>query len=152
MKHLALGLSLSLLLAAPARAQTEAGEPQTNLPRTTLQAGMHRINAQVAATPAQRQVGLMWRKTMPMHEGMLFVFERPEPQCFWMKNTLLPLAIAFVQDDGSIVNIAEMKAQTTNSHCSEKPVRYVLEMNQGWFAKRNIKAGFKLAGEVFATK
>jgi uncharacterized protein len=144
-------LAIAASLASPAFAQSE-GEPQTNLPRTQIAAGMHRIDAQVAATPAQRQVGLMWRKSMPTHEGMLFVFERPEPQCFWMKNTLLPLAIAFVADDGSIVNLAEMKPQTTNSHCSEKPVRFVLEMNQGWFAKRNIKAGFKLRGEAFGSK
>jgi uncharacterized protein len=138
-------------LTCSAQAQTE-GEPQTNLPRTQIQAGMHRIDAQVAATPEQRQTGLMWRKTMPTHEGMLFVFERPMPQCFWMKNTFLPLSIAFVADDGSIVNLADMKPQTTTSHCSEKPVRYVLEMNQSWFAKRNIKAGFKLGGEVFSKK
>ena len=66
-----------------------------------------------------------------------------------MKNTLLPLSIAFVADDGTVVNIQEMKPQTLDSHCSDKPVRYVLEMNQGWFAKRGVKTGFKLAGELF---
>jgi uncharacterized protein len=120
--------------------------PQMNLPVVQLQAGMHNIRAQVAATGEQRATGLMHRKEMPQHEGMLFVFEQPSVQCFWMKNTLLPLSIAFVADDGSIVNIDEMKPQTLESHCSTKPVRYVLEMNQGWFAKRGIKAGFKLTG------
>ena len=94
----------------------------------------------------------MFRKEMPQQEGMLFVFEEPSLQCFWMKNTLLPLTAAFVADDGSIVNLADMKPQTTNSHCSTKPVRYVLEMNQGWFAKKGIKAGGRLGGVPFEVK
>ncbi len=77
---------------------------------------------------------------------MLFVFESPQVQCFWMKNTLLPLSIAFIGDDGAIVNITDMKPLDERSHCSQKPVRYVLEMNQGWFAKKGIKAGSKLSG------
>jgi uncharacterized membrane protein (UPF0127 family) len=113
---------------------------------------MHQIDAQVAQTPAQRQTGLMFRREMPQHEGMLFVFEQPATQCFWMKNTLLPLTAAFVADDGTIVNLADMKPQTEDSHCSTKPVRYVLEMNQGWFAKKNLKAGAKLAGPPFETR
>jgi uncharacterized protein len=139
----ALALSAAL---APACAQEE---PQTNLPRVELSAGMHRIDAQVAHTPGQRTIGLMFRKEMPLHEGMLFVFEQPSVQCFWMKNTFLPLTAAFVADDGTIVNLADMKPQTTESHCSAKPVRYVLEMNQGWFAKKGIKAGARLAGAPF---
>jgi len=86
---------------------------------------------------------------MPPHEGMLFVFEQPSMQCFWMQNTLLPLTAAFVADDGAIVNLVDMKPLTTDSHCSAKPVRYVLEMNQGWFAKKGIKAGFRLTGAPF---
>ncbi|MBS7807629.1 DUF192 domain-containing protein [Variovorax sp. PCZ-1] len=121
-------------------------EPQMNLKRVVLGAGMHRIDAQVAITPEQRQIGLMWRKTMPAHEGMLFVFEQPNQQCFWMKNTLIPLTAAFVDDDGTIVNLVDMKPQTLNPHCSAKPVRYVLEMNQGWFAKKNIRSGAKITG------
>ena len=124
-------------------------QAQTNLPRVQLQAGMFQIDAQVAATPKQREIGLMFRQDMATHEGMLFVFEQPQQQCFWMKNTLLPLTAAFVDDDGTIVNLADMKPQSTQSHCSEKPVRFVLEMNQGWFAKRNIKKGFKLKGPLF---
>lgn len=135
-------------LAGVARAQT----PQLDLPHVELTAGMYRIDAQVALTPEQREIGLMWRKQMPMHEGMLFVFEQPGQQCFWMKNTLLPLTAAFVRDDGSIVNLADMQPQTTNSHCSVEPVRYVLEMNQGWFARHGIKPGFKLGGAPFARR
>jgi uncharacterized membrane protein (UPF0127 family) len=142
--HKLLALALSVL-ASVALAQ----EPQTRLPRVKLSAGMHVIDAQVAATAEQRMTGLMHRKDMPQHEGMLFVFESPSEQCFWMKDTLLPLAIAFVADDGTIVNIDEMKPQTLDSHCSQKPVRYVLEMNSGWFAKKGIKPGQKLAGPPF---
>jgi uncharacterized protein len=133
------------LLAICAHAGASEGQPQ-NLPTTTLQAGMHVIRAQVAQTPEQRATGLMHRKDMPANDGMLFVFEAPGQQCFWMKNTLLPLSIAFLADDGRVINIDEMKPQTLESHCSKEPVRYVLEMNQGWFAKRGIKAGFKLTG------
>jgi uncharacterized membrane protein (UPF0127 family) len=86
---------------------------------------------------------------MPQGEGMLFVFQRSEKLCFWMKNTILPLTAAFIADDGTIVNLADMEPQTTNSHCSAKPVRFVLEMNQGWFAKKGVKAGFKLSGKPF---
>jgi uncharacterized membrane protein (UPF0127 family) len=126
--------------------------PQLNLPRIKITAGMYLIDTQVAATPEQRATGLMFRPQMPSGEGMLFVFEVPSEQCFWMKNTLLPLTAAFVADDGSIVNLADMKPQTTNSHCSERPVRYVLEMNQGWFAQKGIKAGFKLRGQPFEAR
>jgi len=80
---------------------------------------------------------------------MLFVFEQPASQCFWMRNTLLPLTAAFVADDGTIVNLADMKPFDEASHCSAKPVRFVLEMNQGWFAKRNIQAGYRLGGGPF---
>jgi uncharacterized membrane protein (UPF0127 family) len=139
-------LAALLLAALPAVAQDR---PQMDLPRVKLAAGMHQIDAQVAQRGEERMTGLMWRKEMPQHEGMLFVFEQPTMQCFWMKNTLLPLSTAFVADDGTIVNIADMKPQTLNSHCSEKPVRYVLEMNQGWFARKGIKPGFKLSGPPF---
>ena len=137
---------LGLALVQTAAAQES---PQLNLPRVKLSAGMHQIDAQVAQTPAQRQVGLMHRRDMPQHEGMLFVFEQPATQCFWMKNTLLPLTAAFIADDGTIVNLADMKPQTEDSHCSAKPVRFVLEMNQGWFGKKNLKAGSRLAGAPF---
>ena len=142
--------SIALALAAATLALSAfAQEPQTTLPRVQLQAGMHVIDAQVAASTEQRMTGLMHRKEMPQHEGMLFVFDYPTQQCFWMKNTLLPLSAAFVADDGTLVNVEDMKPQTLDSHCSKKPVRFVLEMNQGWFAKRGIKAGDKLSGTPF---
>lgn len=138
-------LALSLALLPAARAQS----PQLDLQRTKLTAGMYQIDAQVAQTPLQRQVGLMFRKEMPQAEGMIFVFEQPTVQCFWMKNTLLPLTAAFVADDGRIVNLVDMQPLSEQSHCSEEPVRYVLEMNQGWFAKKNIRKGAKLGGAPF---
>src|ERR1700712_3378113 len=142
---LALSASFAVSLALPAHAQ----EPQLDLRRIKLTAGMYQIDTQLAVTPQQREVGLMFRKEMPQAEGMLFIFEQPATQCFWMKNTILPLTAAFVADDGRIVNLADMKPQTEDSHCSEEPVRYVLEMNQGWFAKKNLKKGTKLAGAPF---
>ena len=94
----------------------------------------------------------MRSEEMPTHEVLLFIFDQPCVQCFWMKNTSLPLTAAIVVDDGTIVNLADMKPQTTDSHCSTKPVRYVLEMNQGWFGKKGIKAGFKLGGAPFSKR
>ena len=140
------------LLALWTTATPAQNAPQLALQRVELTAGLHRIDAQVAQTFSERQIGLMHRRQMPAHEGMLFVFEQPAQQCFWMKNTLLPLTAAFVADDGTIVNLADMKPQTTDSHCSTKPVRYVLEMNQGWFGKKGIKAGFKLGGAPFSKR
>ena len=140
-------LGVSTLLSQPGMAQDA---PQMNLERVKLSAGMHQIDTQVAMTPEQRQIGLMFRKEMPQSEGMIFVFEQAAQQCFWMKNTILPLTAAFVADDGTIVNLADMKPQTTEPHCSAKPVRYVLEMNKGWFAKKGIKAGAKLGGQLFS--
>lgn len=123
-----------------------------NLPRTTLSAGIHQLQVQVAQTQEQHATGLMFRTDMPQQEGMLFVFNAPSQQCFWMKNTLIPLTAAFVADDGTIVNLEDMQAQTTQSHCSTKPVRYVLEVNQGWFAKKGIKAGDKLRAVLFQVR
>lgn len=144
---LCLGLLAWLLAAAPStRAQAI---PQPRLPTIELSAGMHNIVAEVARTPQQQQIGMMMRTKMEPHEGMLFVFDDVAPRCFWMRNTLLPLAIAFISDDGTIANIAEMQPQSDESHCSSRPVRYALEMNKGWFAKRGIKPGMKLRGQPF---
>ena len=137
---------LALALASAAWAQ----EGPQKLPAIKLNAGIHVISAELAATPEQREIGLMFRPSMGANEGMLFVFDRAGQQCFWMKNTLIPLSVAFVADDGSIVNVEAMKPQTLDGHCSTKPVRFVLEMNDGWFAKRGIKPGAKLRGAPFA--
>ena len=147
---LRLRLALVMLaLAGSTLARAQPGQAQS-LPTITLNAGMHLIRAQVADSDGTRQTGLMHRKDMPANDGMLFVFDEANPQCFWMRNTLLPLTIAFVADDGTIVNLADMQPMTERSHCSAKPVRFALEMNLGWFAKRGIKAGAKLGGAAFA--
>ena len=137
----------ALCLAALAVAQDG---PQ-RLAQIRLNAGIHNINAEVAATPEQREIGLMFRTSMPAGDGMLFVFERPSKQCFWMRNTLIPLSVAFLGDDGSVVNIEDMKPRTLDSHCSTQPVRFVLEMNEGWFAKRGIRAGSRVRGGPFGS-
>ena len=136
-------------LSLTAKQSWAQGEPQTRLPRIKLSAGMYLIDTQLAQTPEQRQIGLMWRKELPQNEGMLFVFEQPSVQCFWMRNTLTALTAAFIDEDGTIVNLADMKPQTDDSHCSTKPVRFVLEMNQGWFKKKGLQPGFKLTGAAF---
>ncbi len=150
MKYIRAGLlGLSLTLVQLAHAQST---PQTGLPRIKISAGMHMIDSQLATTPEQRATGLMYRQEMPQAEGMLFVFEQASVQCFWMKNTLLPLTAAFIADDGTIVNLADMQPRTTDSHCSKRPVRYVLEMNQGWFGRKGIKPGFRLGGQPFQAR
>jgi len=141
--------SLALVLAMAPGLSPAQGQAQTQLQRTKIGAGMHLIDTQLALTPEQRQIGLMWRKDLPVNEGMLFVFDQASVQCFWMRNTLTALTAAFVEDDGTIVNLVDMKPQSDDSHCSTKPVRFVLEVNQGWFKKRGIAAGLKLTGQAF---
>ncbi|MDP1526197.1 MAG: DUF192 domain-containing protein [Rhodocyclaceae bacterium] len=116
------------------------------MPVMELTAGFHRIEAEVAATPQSRAQGLMHRKAMDSQRGMLFVFTHDAAHCMWMKNTLLPLAVAFMDANGRILNIAEMKPHSEENHCAMKPARYALEMNAGWFAQRGLKAGDVMGG------
>ncbi len=141
-------LACALLAGGSALGQ---GAPQPRLATIDLRAGMHVIKAELAVTPAQQMTGMMFRTEMPGNEGMLFVNDDKSVRCFWMKNTLVPLTIAFIADDGTIVNLADMQPRDEASHCSKAPVRYSLEMRQGWFDKRGIKAGFKLTGPPFAS-
>jgi len=126
--------------AGPALAQ------QPELPTTTLNAGIHLIQAEVAGTPATRSQGLMRRKAMAQGAGMLFLFGESAAHCMWMKNTLIPLSVAFIDERGQIVNIADMQPLDETSHCASRPARYALEMNQGWFKKRGIVAGARIQG------
>ncbi len=137
--HMRLGIC-----AALAGMATAVGAQEN--PLIELTAGMHRIEAEVVNTDASRQRGLMMRESMPTHHGMLFVFDDPARHCMWMKNTLLPLSVAFIDDQGRIVNVEDMQPETETTHCATKPARYALEMNQGWFAKRGLKAGTSLKG------
>ncbi|HTP61568.1 MAG TPA: DUF192 domain-containing protein [Burkholderiales bacterium] len=123
-----------------------AADAWAQLPTLDLVAGMHRIHAEVAADMNSRMTGLMHRKSMAQNDGMVFVFEESGTQCMWMKNTLIPLSVAFIDESGTIINIAEMKPQTEDSHCATRPARYALEMNKGWFAQRGVKPGTKLGG------
>jgi uncharacterized membrane protein (UPF0127 family) len=131
-------LLLALVFSLPALAQ--------EMPVVQLNAGMHLIRAELAADFNTRARGLMFRASMPQNAGMLFVFDEAGPQCMWMKNTLIPLSVAFIDDDGAIINIADMQPQTENSHCASRPARYALEMNRGWFAARGIKPGIRIGG------
>ena len=112
----------------------------------TLFAGMHRIEAEVATTPEQRETGLMYRETMPMQQGMLFVFPNLARHCMWMKHTPLALSVAFLDDTGRIINIEEMLPLTETPHCATRAARYALEMNRGWFQARGLMPGSALTG------
>jgi len=131
-------LALFALAAAPALAQP--------LPTVQLNAGMHLIRAEVAADFSGRARGLMHRDSLGANAGMLFVFDQPEIQCMWMKNTLIPLSVAFLDERGAIINIADMEPHSERTHCAARPARYALEMNRGWFAARGIKPGMRLGG------
>ncbi|MDH4094363.1 MAG: DUF192 domain-containing protein [Betaproteobacteria bacterium] len=134
-------LLLALLLAS---ASLHAQQP--SLPAVQLGAGMHLIRAEVADRDATRSLGLMHRTSLPPNGGMLFVFDESGAHCMWMKNTLLPLSVAFLDEAGAIVNIADMQPLSEATHCAARPARYALEMTQGWFAERGIRAGMRLRG------
>lgn len=146
-KPLALTCASALLLTTAC-----AGAQQASFTTTRLSAGMHMIKAEVAANDPQRQQGLMFREKMGNNNGMVFVFDQANTQCMWMKNTPLPLSVAFIDEQGKIVNIEDMQPQTLQSHCSTKPVKYALEMNLGWFKQKNIKPGATIEGLPGVTK
>ena len=129
---------LVLLCAAPAMAQ--------ELPALQLRAGMHLIRAEVASNYETRGRGLMHRKALAPNSGMLFIFDAPGLQCMWMKNTYIPLSVAFLDEQGTIINIEDMQPHSEDSHCAKRAAVYALEMTQGWYAQRGIKPGMKLAG------
>lgn len=136
--------SLFLLLATAS--PFAAGQQPSRFPVVSLTAGMHVIRAEVASTDAERQQGLMFREKMGPNEGMVFLFHAPASVCMWMKNTLIPLSVAFIDEHGQIINIEDMQPHTTDSHCAKKPVHYALEMNLGWFKQKNIKPGMTVSG------
>jgi hypothetical protein len=128
-----------IALAAGAIAQAAAAADA--LPTVPLSINGHKITAEVAATPEHRATGLMRRFSLRPDHGMVFVFERAEPQAFWMKNTFIPLSIAFIAADGRIINVDDMAPQDESTHLSKGPALYALEMRKGWFAERGIRAG-----------
>ncbi len=125
---------------------------QSSMPIMELTIGFHRVEAEVAATQSHRMTGLMHRKSMPQQRGMLFVFPEVNMHCMWMRNTLLPLSVAFLDEAGAIINIVDMQPQTENNHCAKRPARYALEMNLGWFAAKGAKAGMPIGGIEKAPK
>ena len=132
-------LLLVLLLAAGNVAAQQ-------LPVVELKAGMHLIRAEVADDVSTRARGLMHRKSLAPNAGMLFIFDAPAIHCMWMKNTLIPLSVAFMDAQGTIVNIADMQPHSEESHCAVRPALYALEMERGWFDKRGVKPGARLGG------
>ncbi|NYT66021.1 DUF192 domain-containing protein [Alcaligenaceae bacterium] len=116
------------------------------LPVTELKISQYAVQAEVAATDASRSFGLMHRQSLLPNHGMLFVFDSPAGHCFWMKNTPLPLSIAFIAPDGRILNIADMQPYSEQSHCPTAAALYALEMQQGWFRDRKIQAGEQITG------
>jgi uncharacterized membrane protein (UPF0127 family) len=111
-----------------------------------LSAGMHLIHAELADNDSARMRGLMYRQALAPNHGMLFIFDETDRHCMWMRNTLLPLSVAFIDNDGAIVNIEEMKARTDDTHCARRGVRYALEMDGGWFKAHGLGAGSVIKG------
>ena len=144
MRRLVQFLLLSLTFVLSVSTLQAQNSAQTTLPVVPLTAGIHLIHAELAATPSQRQTGLMGRKTLPANGGMLFVFDEIASHCMWMRNTLIPLSVAFINDDGKILNIENMQPHSETTHCAAQPARYALEMELGWFSKRGIKPGASL--------
>jgi len=140
MKHLLMPALVALTFAVTAPAAA------AELATTTLTIGTHKLTAEVATTPEQRQTGLMNRFSLKPDHGMLFVFERSEPLSFWMRNTFIALSIAFISADGTILNIEDMQPQTDDPHWSKGAALYTLEMKKGWFAERGIVAGNRVEG------
>ena len=139
LSHIASTLFALFLMSVSVTARAE-------MPRMELSAGFHRIEAEVAANDANRMQGLMFRKSLAANQGMLFVFSQQDRHCMWMRNTLLPLSVAFLDEQGRVLNIEDMKPQTDNSHCAAAPARFALEMNVGWFSSKRLKAGQQVKG------
>jgi hypothetical protein len=116
------------------------------MPEIPLTIGAKKLTAEVAATDPERMQGLMHRRTMPDDHGMLFIFTDVDTHAMWMKNTYLPLSVAFIDVNGVITNIEDMKPLTLDAHAAVKPTRFALEMNLGWFAKNGIKPGARIDG------
>lgn len=131
-------ISASLLMGATPLVQAEG--------LLELAAGIHLIQAEVANTYDTRTEGLMSRKSMPTNHGMLFVFDQTAQHCMWMRNTLIPLSVAFLDGQGRIINVEEMQPQTDDTHCASRPAGFALEMNAAWFKNRGFGAGTLLKG------
>ena len=119
---------------------------RAEMPVSALSAGVHLIQAEVARTGPSRQEGLMYRRKLGPNRGMLFVFPESARHCMWMRNTYIPLSVAFMDEQGNILSIDDMQPETENNHCAARPARYALEMSYRWFKQRGIAAGQRIAG------
>lgn len=134
-----------ILLAAGVLALI-AGTARAELPVAALSVAMYRVDAEVAYTPQDREIGLMNRRALAPQRGMVFIFPEAERHCMWMKNTLVPLSVAFADDEGRIINVERMQPQTEDNHCAAHPARYALEMNLDWFEAKHIGPGMRING------
>jgi uncharacterized protein len=137
---------LALALAGLTAASALATAAPSALPTIDLAINGHKIAAEVASTPNERETGLMNRFSLRQDSGMLFVFEQPETLSFWMKNTYIPLSIAFIDANGRILNIEDMAPQTESTHWSKGPALFALEMRKGWFAEHGVTTGDHVEG------
>ena len=119
---------------------------QPKLRTMKLWLGPKEITAELAISRTEIATGMMFRDKMEENEGMLFIFAQPVQVSFYMKNTYVPLSVAFIDAQGAIINIADMQPHSEQSHCASRPALYALEMAQGWFAERGVKPGTKLGG------
>lgn len=103
-----------------------------------------RIYVEIADTPEERAEGLMFRSSLPADHGMLFVFPEPQPLAFWMKNTQIPLSIAYIDQDGTVLEIHDMEPYSLETVPSRQPALYALEVNQGTFERLGIEPGDRL--------
>jgi len=131
---------------APLDARAQAAEKAQSLPTIQLSVGGHKVVAEVARTPAELATGLMWRFSLRPDHGMLFVYDQPRLMSFWMRNTFIPLSIAFIDAEGRILNIEDMAPQNEQLHWSRAPGLYALEMRKGWFAEHRIGPGATVEG------
>ena len=120
--------------------QTVSPAPVPN-PAIEVLAPIAQLQLEWADTPKERQMGLMNRTSLPENTGMVFVFEQNRPHCFWMKNTLIPLDIGFIDAQGYLVQIESMSPQSTDVHCANQAIQYALEVNQDWFSRHPIPLG-----------
>jgi uncharacterized membrane protein (UPF0127 family) len=116
------------------------------LPMVRLTVGTGTLDVEVASNKAQRSLGLMNRTAMPESRGMLFVYPAPAYFCMWMKNTKIPLSVAFIDAQGRVINIEDMAPQTETNHCTQRNATYALEANQGWFTSHGVSAGSQIIG------
>ena len=119
---------------------------RAELPEIPVSINGHKLTVEVAHIDATRAQGLMHRRILAENRGMLFVFPDAALHGMWMMNTYIPLSVAFLDERGAIINIANMEPHTRNAHAAAKPAKYALEVNRGWFRKRGIKPGARLEG------